>query len=142
MRAASSNTRPRGQRSPSIALAITTPAVSAAALDPNPLPSGIWLSISSSIGGMVRSRSAAIRTAVCQIRLSSPLEIERRVAPAHANAQLVRRAKPALQINAQSQPQRVESGTEIGAGCGNSQFAEGQTAILTRSPPIRLELQV
>ena len=45
MRAASSRIRSGFQPSPRRWSAITTPAVSAAALDPRPLPIGIWLSM-------------------------------------------------------------------------------------------------
>ena len=70
----------------------------------------------------------------------------RRIAAAYVDSQLVRGAEAAFQINAQSQSQRIESWSEIGAGGGNPQFAKGQTAILTRipaeSPIMRLELQI
>ncbi len=50
MRAASSKMRSGGQSRPSKRSAMATPAVNAAALEPNPLPMGMSLSMSSSIG--------------------------------------------------------------------------------------------
>jgi hypothetical protein len=68
------------------------------------------------------------------------------IATGYMNRELVRGAEAAFQINAQSQRQRIEGWSEIGTGCGNPQFAKGQTAILTRIPArrpiIRIELQV
>ena len=72
IRAASSRIRRGFHLRPSTWSAMTTPAVSAAALEPRPLPSGISLRISSSIGGIARRTSEATRSAVCQIRFSSP----------------------------------------------------------------------
>jgi hypothetical protein len=45
------------------------------ALDPRPLPRGIWLWMRRSMGGMVMRMSRATASAVCQIRLSTPVEI-------------------------------------------------------------------
>jgi hypothetical protein len=59
-----------------------TPAVSAAALDPSPLPMGMSLSISRSMGSSVPPTSAATARAVCQIRLSSLVEIQAESRPA------------------------------------------------------------
>src|SRR5579875_2290922 len=70
IRADSSSTRARSHPQLPRAEAMTTPAVTAAALEPNPLPSGMSLEISSSSG--VR---APQRTAACQLRLSSPQEM-------------------------------------------------------------------
>ena len=75
-RAASSRMRSGFQPNPSSRSAITTPAVSAAALDPMPLPMGMSLWISSSIGGMTQPWRSATETAVCQIRLSAPVGME------------------------------------------------------------------
>ena len=70
----------------------------------------------------------------------------RRISASDMNRELFRGAEAAFQINAQCQSQRIEGWSEIGTGCGNPQFAKGQTAILTRIPArrpiIRLELQV
>src|SRR5579871_1191193 len=74
-RAAMSRISAGFQRRPSIRSAIATPATNAAALDPRPLPSGISLSISSASGGRVSPTSRATASAVCQIRLSSAVEI-------------------------------------------------------------------
>ena len=42
-----------------------------------------------------------------------------RIAAVNVNGELLRRAEAAFQINAQSQSQRIEGGSKIGAGCGN-----------------------
>ena len=59
------------------------------------------------------------------------------VAAVNVNGKLVGGPEAALQINTQRQGQRIEGGSEIGTGCGNPQFAKGQTAILTRISPQR-----
>jgi hypothetical protein len=97
-----------------------TPAVRAAALDPA-LPSGIDC-VCSSMGGMVRFRSPAMRSAVCQIKLSRrrKWKASRPVTRIDFSAVL-----NGTQINSQSQAQSVNR-TQIGTGCGNSQFAEAK----------------
>src|ERR1017187_2011609 len=53
-----------------------TPAVKAAALEPRPLPMGMSLSMSSSMGGSVSPTAFDTSRAVCQMRLSGPVEIQ------------------------------------------------------------------
>ena len=66
--------------------AMTTPAVSAAALDPSPLPRGMSFSISSRPAAASTRVSRATASAVCQIRLSSSAEMRLASRPVTRNA--------------------------------------------------------
>ena len=106
MRAASSSSRCWSQSRPKTRSAMATPATSAAALEPNPLPTGISFSIDRSMGGNSRRCARATVSAVCQIRFDASVGIESTSRPAarmqsrsagrKRHVRYIRKAKPSV----------------------------------------------
>jgi len=111
-RAASSRMRNGFQPNPSSRSAITTPAVSAAALTPCPCRWNVVLDFNRSAHD--RRRRSATDTAVCQMRLSLRWEWKRH--PGLRREWQRALGRSTCQINAQGHPQGIEARSQIGAG--------------------------
>ena len=115
MRAASSRMRGRFQPSPRSRSAITTPAVSAAALDPRPFAERNLV-----VNPQVDGREYGIgvgghreRGAPDQIVFTGRDGLA--IAAAHFDRKLVARLEAAIEIDPYRQAQSIESGAEVGA---------------------------
>ena len=99
--------------------AITTPAVSAAALDPMPLPRGMSFWIRSSMGGSCMPCSPRHGEGGLPDQVIGAGGDLRRIAPFGADRELAARPEAAGEVDAQRQPERIEAGPQVGARSRN-----------------------
>ena len=94
------------------------PAVNAAALEPNPLPNGMWFEMTIEIGGSGLPASFATRKAVCQIRFDSSRGMASASKPSHSIRSSADRSKVQIRNRFNASPSASKPGPKLALEAG------------------------